>query len=70
MLPVVVLVLAGIYLVLHYSGAFESIASRPKSTGPQFRPRRTVEEEIEKRLKVFEDFFESGGDDDEGSTSA
>lgn len=63
MLPIVVLILAGLYFALYYSGAFERFGETMDrfSTDVQRRSskarRELLDGEVERRLKVFEDFL-------------
>ncbi|HEX9797938.1 MAG TPA: hypothetical protein VGA52_13220 [Anaerolineales bacterium] len=68
MLPYVVIILGGLYLLLHFSGIFEDIANffnRPHQDGEPSSRRARLDGEIERRLKVFEDFLSSDEEDDE-----
>jgi len=68
MLPYVVIILGGLYLLLHFSGVFDDIArffNRPRpDNGQSGSPRHRIDNEIERRLKVFEDFLKSDEDEE------
>lgn len=62
LLPFIVLLSGVIYLVLHYAGVFENISrksggSRLGSERSRLKPTKRVEQEIERRLGVFEEFL-------------
>jgi hypothetical protein len=63
MLPIVVLVLAGLYFGLYYSGAFERFNSTLGRLSGDVKGRtaksrgRLLDGDVERRLKVFEDFL-------------
>jgi hypothetical protein len=75
MLPYIVIFLGVVYLVLHYSGIFKDLSGRsrrsrgesPGRSGRKFP--RELDREIERRLKVFEDFL-SKEDPPEDDTEA
>lgn len=63
MLVYLVLGLALIYLILEFSGALEDLgrgSSDPDQGGG--RGRRRLDKEIERRLKVFEDYLTQADD--------
>ncbi len=63
MLPYVVIFLGIVYLILQYSGVFDDLAGRSGGSAGGSRKRggrrlsRGIDQEIESRLKVFEDFL-------------
>ena len=67
MLAYVVILLAVLYLVLHYTGLFEEIArflggGSSRSSGRSIG--RDDKDDQRRRLEVFEDFFGQSGEDD------
>lgn len=69
MLAIVVLILAGLYFALYYTGAFERLGeSLDRFSGDVKRrsgeaSRGLLDGDVERRLKVFEDFL-SGDETD------
>jgi hypothetical protein len=69
MLPIVVVGLAALYFILYYSGALDRFSQsvnrlgRRASSGPTEK-RRLLDDEVERRLKVFEDFLSQDADDE------
>ncbi|MGA9531205.1 MAG: hypothetical protein WBR18_00665 [Anaerolineales bacterium] len=71
MLPIVVLILAGLYFGLYYSGVFEEFNATLGRLSNDVKARtansrgRLLDGEVERRLKVFEDFLSSQGENPE-----
>ena len=70
MLAYVVILMALLYLVLHFSGVFDDIAARlnrmgkgRRSSASQSRSS-TGKDDLSQRLQVFEDFFGKSEEDD------
>lgn len=66
-LPFVVLALGVVFLVLGYAGVFQRAGERRKRSG-RSRPK-FPDEELERRLKVFERFLSREDPEDEGPGS-